>query len=226
MPTIRSAPAARAYAAYLQTAGWRTRRNQALRDASYACGRCGATRDLEVHHRSYERLGAERPQDLEVVCHGCHKGHHWDETQTQIGLYMRVLSDVLRDHGRDHLSDIIEETKARCVCLRIPLHVHRFNAALARVLPRIAFAPPATHAELYRVAEEGTPIGKAEAAGILARFGLAPLMKHVPNARPLTARQVACRRAQQIILQGILEQIQRCEAAERFVELERRKEGP
>ena len=38
--------------------------------------RCPQTRGLEVHHRNYERLGRERPEDLVVLCRRCHKLEH------------------------------------------------------------------------------------------------------------------------------------------------------
>jgi hypothetical protein len=31
---------------------------------------------LDVHHRSYARLGAELPADLEVLCRPCHGAEH------------------------------------------------------------------------------------------------------------------------------------------------------
>jgi hypothetical protein len=34
------------------------------------------TEDLQVHHRTYERRGAELADDLVVVCRQCHEIHH------------------------------------------------------------------------------------------------------------------------------------------------------
>jgi hypothetical protein len=31
---------------------------------------------LEVHHRTYARLGFEQPDDLIALCHDCHQDHH------------------------------------------------------------------------------------------------------------------------------------------------------
>jgi 5-methylcytosine-specific restriction endonuclease McrA len=36
------------------------------------CERCGSTRDLELHHKTYDRLGRELLSDLELLCSGCH----------------------------------------------------------------------------------------------------------------------------------------------------------
>jgi len=68
------------YQAYLQTDHWQRTRRAALRRAGYACQDCSATgewdRPLETHHDNYKRLGRERPQDLRVLCDGCHEGVH------------------------------------------------------------------------------------------------------------------------------------------------------
>ena len=65
-----------AYAAYLESDHWKIVRRQALQRALYACERCGQSKHLNVHHLTYVRLGAEEPDDLEVLCRGCHKAEH------------------------------------------------------------------------------------------------------------------------------------------------------
>ncbi len=63
-----------AYEAYMASNAWRWRRREALWRARHRCERCGAWRArLEVHHRTYRRLGAERNEDLEVLCPDCHR---------------------------------------------------------------------------------------------------------------------------------------------------------
>jgi restriction endonuclease Mrr len=65
------------YDEYLRTPEWRQIRAAALVRADHRCaldpnhpGR------LEVHHRYYERRGAELPSDLIVLCGDCHRRHH------------------------------------------------------------------------------------------------------------------------------------------------------
>ena len=68
-----------AYGLYLQSPAWRARAAAALRRAGYRCMICNADRwftRLEVHHRTYERLGRESPEDLIVLCRHCHKLFH------------------------------------------------------------------------------------------------------------------------------------------------------
>jgi hypothetical protein len=65
------------YRDYLRTPEWSRTRNAALSRAGNACSLDAShTENLEVHHRSYERLGAELTTDLVVLCHACHQLHH------------------------------------------------------------------------------------------------------------------------------------------------------
>lgn len=64
------------YQRYLHSKAWRDRRREALRLADHRCARCHRQGDLEVHHRSYERFGDERPEDLLVLCARCHRREH------------------------------------------------------------------------------------------------------------------------------------------------------
>jgi 5-methylcytosine-specific restriction endonuclease McrA len=66
----------REYRRYLKTEGWKQRRQVALDRAAGFCEDCGARTKLEVHHRTYERRGAERPEDLVAVCGSCHEERH------------------------------------------------------------------------------------------------------------------------------------------------------
>jgi 5-methylcytosine-specific restriction endonuclease McrA len=64
------------YRDYLRTSHWFRVREWALVRAQRACALCPATRELQVHHRSYARLGCEQPEDLIVLCRNCHQRHH------------------------------------------------------------------------------------------------------------------------------------------------------
>jgi len=65
-----------AYLEYLNTPQWRERRVRALKRAKNRCQLCSQKGRLNVHHRTYERLGSERPEDLTVLCENCHSSHH------------------------------------------------------------------------------------------------------------------------------------------------------
>ena len=65
------------YILYLQTAEWKTLRRLKMESASHRCQVCNTDAGpLEVHHRTYERRGRERLDDLTVLCRRCHQSHH------------------------------------------------------------------------------------------------------------------------------------------------------
>lgn len=64
------------YALYLKTPHWQSVRAAALKRAEGRCALCNRPDGLQVHHRSYERKGCERPADVTVLCDSCHRSHH------------------------------------------------------------------------------------------------------------------------------------------------------
>lgn len=76
------------YLAYMKSAAWERKRQQAFAHHGRFCHKCGSTSRLDVHHRTYARLGHERMSDLAVLCRSCHAGEHPDK--------LRYFQDVLR----------------------------------------------------------------------------------------------------------------------------------
>ena len=65
------------YKDYLLTPEWQERRRARLKAARYRCQVCNTKNErLNVHHRTYERRGAEYARDLIVLCEGCHYLFH------------------------------------------------------------------------------------------------------------------------------------------------------
>lgn len=64
------------YHAYLLSGEWIVKREAAIRAAGGRCQVCNSTRELNAHHRTYERIGRELPEDLIVLCRCCHKLFH------------------------------------------------------------------------------------------------------------------------------------------------------
>ena len=64
------------YADYIKSEMWRQVRLWRMEIAGFKCERCGHRDSLEVHHLHYRTLGRERPQDLAVLCDGCHRRNH------------------------------------------------------------------------------------------------------------------------------------------------------
>ncbi|MCO5210449.1 MAG: HNH endonuclease [Caldilinea sp.] len=63
------------YYTYIRSDGWRMKANQAKQRSGYRCQVCNrhaSDVQLDAHHRTYERLGNELPEDITVLCHDCH----------------------------------------------------------------------------------------------------------------------------------------------------------
>ncbi len=64
------------YQDYLRTQDWLRRRAVKLEISEYRCQLCNSSEGLQVHHRTYERLGCEKMGDLIVLCKECHALFH------------------------------------------------------------------------------------------------------------------------------------------------------
>jgi hypothetical protein len=64
------------YKSYLTSPEWASIRNDLFALRGEKCERCGSSCYLQVHHLTYDRLFKELPEDLEILCAGCHKAEH------------------------------------------------------------------------------------------------------------------------------------------------------
>ena len=74
------------YKEYLQTREWKDKARKAKKRARNRCQICNRPQTeviLDVHHRTYERRGQERPDDLTVLCRECHK--IFEENRERVG---------------------------------------------------------------------------------------------------------------------------------------------
>jgi replicative DNA helicase len=62
-----------AYHEYLQSDKWKSLRLLCLTRDQYRCRVCNESEHLEVHHRTYERIGQEQLDDLTTLCDKCHE---------------------------------------------------------------------------------------------------------------------------------------------------------
>lgn len=64
---------------YMQSPSWRKIRQKRLEKDKFRCQNIhviGGKQGLEVHHKSYVRLGNERLSDLITLCRRCHNDIH------------------------------------------------------------------------------------------------------------------------------------------------------
>jgi 5-methylcytosine-specific restriction endonuclease McrA len=69
------------YSIYLNSNYWQRLRAEKLDSVGHKCERCGTTKTLQVHHKTYYRNGEdilyhETLDDLECLCRACHEQHH------------------------------------------------------------------------------------------------------------------------------------------------------
>lgn len=64
------------YADYLKSEAWNVRRQWKLDSAGHRCQVCNSSDKLQVHHRTYDRIGQEKEFDLVVLCDNCHEIYH------------------------------------------------------------------------------------------------------------------------------------------------------
>lgn len=92
------------YAEYLETDHWKDVRRRfwasKMHDGScYACAR--RDRRLEVHHRSYKRIGHENLHDLCLMCRECHQRAHEMERAGKVRRHnlKNVAKALRRENG-------------------------------------------------------------------------------------------------------------------------------
>ncbi len=66
------------YSQYLQSEHWKDVRARFWKSKlhHYQCYICGSTENLQVHHKTYNRIGKEYLNDLCLLCENCHKKTH------------------------------------------------------------------------------------------------------------------------------------------------------
>lgn len=67
------------YQEYLKSEHWQYVRSIAIERANGKCQLCSSVDGLNVHHNTYDRVGAEMLADVVVLCSECHGLHHGPE---------------------------------------------------------------------------------------------------------------------------------------------------
>ena len=67
------------YNRYIASAEWRAKRQEIAEERNFKCEKCGCdVREcgFEVHHKTYIHFGAEKDNELKLLCVKCHKQLH------------------------------------------------------------------------------------------------------------------------------------------------------
>ena len=64
------------YREYLKTTHWENIRETCKKRHGGKCAVCNSPEKIEVHHRTYENLGCEKPGDVIPLCDSCHDLFH------------------------------------------------------------------------------------------------------------------------------------------------------
>lgn len=85
------------YQQYLQSRHWRSLRERYRgSDLPQACILCDADDTVDLHHKTYERIGEEELTDLVPLCRRCHVLGHVLERRGEIDLDFTGLTDEER----------------------------------------------------------------------------------------------------------------------------------
>lgn len=75
----------KSYAEYLASDHWQEVRNEAWHRLDRKCSICNDTKDLLLHHRTYETLGAEKVgKDVCFLCPLCHEYVHFYDDGSKV----------------------------------------------------------------------------------------------------------------------------------------------
>ena len=152
---------------------------------------CGVQkRSLQVHHRTYERLGSEWDEDLEVLCEGCHRGETVQQMHDapQSRVYLKLAREVLRERPFSSLADLAFDVKEQFRKLGLAPDFVAIDKALSVLAASSKLTPPPaqTASEVHERRDEGRPISHQEARECLTRLDLASFIKPMPRAAPST----------------------------------------
>jgi len=63
------------YSEYLKSARWKRFKLRYFKSRRKVCS-CGSTSSIQLHHKTYVRLGREKFSDVKRMCYKCHKKYH------------------------------------------------------------------------------------------------------------------------------------------------------
>ena len=67
------------YLAYLRSPEWREKRKEFIDAVDGECEECRSKKNLQVHHLTYDNIGEESEEDVEVLCKECHENKEMEK---------------------------------------------------------------------------------------------------------------------------------------------------
>jgi len=89
------------YDRHLQSKTWKRKAKAARRRAGWRCERCGESRPLDVHHKTYARFKKELAKDLEALCRPCHEAHHAKKEGDNMSLVIPEPVRIVPTNGEE-----------------------------------------------------------------------------------------------------------------------------
>jgi hypothetical protein len=118
------------YKEYLASPEWKELAGR-VKARDRGCVLCASTGQLEVHHRTYERLFNEELSDLTTLCARCHDAHHGNPSAGEAhqgNPVYRAMSDAI-DRIRSHIdaATAAGDIVARNEWIRRLMDMHRLR---------------------------------------------------------------------------------------------------
>lgn len=84
------------YEGYINSSSWERRRVAYFAKHPKVCVACGSNKKIQLHHKTYDRMGAELDGDLAPLCEFCHSTlHQWHRS---VGGSLWEMSEKFIDH--------------------------------------------------------------------------------------------------------------------------------
>ena len=87
------------YETYINSTAWERRRGLFFTKHPKVCVTCGSEEKIQLHHKTYDRMGRERDSDLMALCEFCHSTlHRWHR---EVGGSLYEASEDFVDQFRE-----------------------------------------------------------------------------------------------------------------------------
>lgn len=90
--------------AYMQSSKWKTLKSIKLSQTNHKCEHCGSKSNLQLHHNTYKRLGAEDIADLNILC-----GDRTEKGKLVKGCHSKVHEILGKDRVTDYPISILKD---------------------------------------------------------------------------------------------------------------------